>query len=214
MQQELTPHIMSSRVAELVGLPTPQNDSGVSVENAIRERRSIREYGPRALTLPQIGQLLWAAQGITERTEYLRAAPSAGALYPLEIYVAAGDIDDLSVGMYHYLPQSHQLVLTGGDDRRSALSRAACQQWWMRLAPAMILISAVYKRTMGRYGQRAMRYVHMEAGHAAENILLQAVALGLATVVVGAFDDAAIQRIAGISEKPLYLMPVGYPPVE
>lgn len=214
MQQQVTPHILSPRDAGFIELPAPLTESEVSVEKAVRERRSLREFGPAALTLPQIGQLLWAGQGITEQADFLRAAPSAGALYPLEIYVAAGNIDGLAAGMYHYLPQSHQLVMSGGDDRRGALSRAALQQGWMRSAPAMILVSAVYRRTMAKYGQRAMRYVHMEAGHVAQNIFLQAVALNLGTVVVGAFDDAAIQRIAGISEKPLYLMPVGQPPLE
>jgi len=185
-------------------LPPPDPEGGMSLTQALARRRSRREYGMRDLTEDELSQLLWAAQGITDSRGF-RTAPSAGATYPLETYVATVR------GLFHYRPQGHRLVRIGEDDLRSALAGAALQQRWVREAPAVFIFSAVRERTSRRYGQRAERYIHMEAGHAAQNLLLQAVALGLAAVPVGAFYDDQVAEILGLpqDEAPLYLIPVG-----
>jgi SagB-type dehydrogenase family enzyme len=188
-----------------LGLPTPVTDGQMSVEAALAQRRSVREYEAGPLTAAELGQLLWAAQGITDERGY-RAAPSAGALYPLELYVATAE------GLFHYAPGRHSLTLAREGDARPALHRAALRQEPVAQAPAVFVIVAVYERTAVKYGsERTPRYVHLEAGHAAQNLLLQAAALGLGAVPIGAFDDAGIQRAMGLpaEEQPLYLIPVG-----
>jgi len=188
-------------------LPEPSRKGRISLEEAIAARRSLREYAPDALTLEQISQLLWAAQGITSR-EGDRAAPSAGALFPLEIYVVLPD------AVHHYEPVKHRLARHLQGDLRGALHDAALSQDCVRDAPALFVIAGVHARTASRYGkERARRYVAMEAGHAAENLLLEAVALGLGGVPVGAFDDARVARVLALPEgtDPLYLVPVGRP---
>ncbi len=191
---------------EVIVLPAPRQQGSLSLEEALAGRRSIREYGPRPLTWEEIGQLLWAAQGITSPQGF-RTAPSAGALYPLEVYVV------LPEGVYHYLPQAHQLRRTAAGDHRGALGNAAVRQRPVYEAPAVFVIAGVYQRTAAKYGQRAERYVHLEAGHAAQNLLLQAVALGLGAVPIGAFHDDQVRAVLGLSanETPLYLIPVGAP---
>jgi len=188
-------------------LPTPAVSGDVSLEAALAGRRSVREFSDRPLAAAELGQLLWAAQGITDPRGY-RTAPSAGALYPLEIYVATAG------GLYHYQPARHALAVVGGSDVRQALYEAALRQEAVSRAPAVFVIAAVYERTAVKYGaERSPRYVHLEAGHAAQNVLLQAVALGLGAVPIGAFDDGAIQEAMGLpaEEQPLYLIPVGRP---
>jgi len=188
-------------------LPTPAVSGDVSLEAVLAGRRSVREFSDRPLAAAELGQLLWAAQGITDPRGY-RTAPSAGALYPLEIYVATAG------GLYHYVPARHALVVVGGSDVRQALVEAALRQEAVSQAPAVFVIAAVYERTAAKYGaERSPRYVHLEAGHAAQNILLQAVTLGLGAVPIGAFDDEAIQEAMGLpaEEQPLYLIPVGRP---
>lgn len=191
---------------EVITLPAPRQQGPLSLEEALARRRSVREYGPRPLTWEEIGQLLWAAQGITSPQGF-RTAPSAGALYPLEVYVV------LPEGVYHYLPQAHQLRRTAAGDRRAALGDAAVRQRPVYEAPAVFVIAGVYQRTAAKYGQRAERYVHLEAGHAAQNLLLQAVALDLGAVTIGAFYDDQVRAVLGLSadETPLYLIPVGAP---
>jgi SagB-type dehydrogenase family enzyme len=203
---------MASTVNQLWDLPAPTVSGPHSLERSLAERRSVREYGSVMLTRSQLGQLLWAAQGITERTG-LRTAPSAGALYPLELYVVAGDVVDLPPGVYHYQVGSHALALGAAGDRRADVGAAALGQEWVGLAPAIIVIAAVYGRTTANYGERGRRYVHMEVGHAAQNVCLQATALGLASVVIGAFSDRDIKRLSGRPprEEPLALLPVGRP---
>jgi len=197
--------------AERVKLPSPMLDSGTSIEKALLKRRSVREYGHEPLTLPEISQLLWAAQGVTERKEGLRAAPSAGALYPLEVYLVAGDVDGIEQGVYKYKPHGHELVKVVEGDKRMDIYRASLYQEPVKDAPALIVISAIYQRTTIKYGERGIRYVHMEVGHAAENVYLQAVALNLGTVVVGAFHDEDVRKALNMlkDETPLYVMPVG-----
>lgn len=191
-------------------LPAPVYQSNVSVEQALKQRRSIREYQPAALDLQQAAQLLWAAQGITSANGF-RTAPSAGMTYPLEIYLVVGNINKLQPGVYHYLPQSHTLELILDGDRRNQLTTAANNQSQIQRAPCDIVITANYKRTTAKYGSRGERYVHMEAGHAAQNIFLQAVSLKLGTVSMGGFTDSAVKMALHlpIEEVPLYIMPVG-----
>jgi SagB-type dehydrogenase family enzyme len=193
-----------------IQLPEPRYDGDMSVEHALRVRRSVRSYNVDPLKLSEISQILWSAQGITH-PRGLRTVPSAGALYPLELYVVAGNIKSLSPAIYRYKPDSHLLLMIISGDRRSELSRAALRQSAIRKAPAVLLICAVYERTTAKYGQRSMRYVHMEVGHVAQNACLQAIALGLNTVVIGAFRDAQVKMIANLAveEQPLYFVPVG-----
>jgi SagB-type dehydrogenase family enzyme len=194
-----------------VRLPEPRSTGEVTVESALRHRRSRRSYADEPLTLAEASQLLWAAQGVTDRADGGRTAPSAGALYPLEVYLAAGEVTGLEAGIYRYRPASHTLTRVAAGDRRDAIAGAAGRQGWVRRAPAVIVIAAVPRRTAVKYGSRAERYVHMEVGAAAENVYLQAEALGLATVFVGAFDDRALHAAAhlGDGEEPLAVLPVG-----
>jgi SagB-type dehydrogenase family enzyme len=198
-----------------IQLPEPRYDSDVSVddvsvEHALQMRRSVRSYKNDPLNISEISQILWSAQGITHPRGF-RTAPSAGALYPLELCVVAGNIKNLSAAIYRYRPDDHLLVKIVSGDRRSELSRAALQQSSIRKAPAVLLFCAVYERTTGKYGQRGLRYVHMEVGHAAQNACLQAIALGLNTAVIGAFSDKGVKVIAHLpaDEQPLYFVPVG-----
>jgi SagB-type dehydrogenase family enzyme len=187
-------------------LPPPRLEGTASLEEALAARRSVRDYADKTLTWEEIGQLLWSMQGVT-RNWGGRTAPSAGALYPLETYVVTAE------GLYHYQPAGHQVTATPRLGLRQALWEAGLKQDYIRLAPAVFAIAAVYKRTSGKYGERAARYVHLEAGHAAENLLLQAVALGLGGVVIGAFYDDKVQAALDLpgDQEPLYLIPVGHP---
>ena len=158
---------------EAVKLPAPQFDSGTSIEKSLFERRSVRQYRDKDLTLGELSQLLWAAQGVTSPRGY-RTAPSAGALYPLEIYIAAGKVGDLAPGIYKYEPDGHKLVKTCDGDRRRDLWGAALEQSPIKNAPVVLVFCAIYERTTRKYGERGIRYVHMEVGHAAQNVCLQA----------------------------------------
>ena len=193
-----------------IKLPDPVYQSQMSVEEAIKTRRSIRTYEKAPLSLQHLSQMLWAAQGITSAGGY-RTAPSAGALYPLELYVVAGEVEGLTPGVYRYHPQGHKITLKIEDDPRIALARASVMQNWMAKAPAILVITAFYSRTAVKYGSRAKRYVHMEVGHAAQNIYLQATSLNLGTVMVGAFMDTAVKEILSLkkAEAPLAIMPIG-----
>jgi len=196
----------------VISLPEIKTDGRISLEKALHHRRSVRRYHDTALNLSVISQLLWAAQGITN-PRGLRTTPSAGALYPLEIYLIAGKVDELPTGIYKYLIQDHELLMTAAVNGRSALTRAGLGQRSLKSAPAVLIVCAVYERVTIKYGERGIRYIHMEAGHAAQNIGLQAVALGLSTVVIGAFHDSEVKRVVGTAEDehPLYLIPVGRP---
>jgi len=193
-----------------IPLPEPRLEGPLSLEETLDARRSVRDYAPEPLSLAEAGQLLWAAQGVTD-PRGLRTSPSAGALYPLEIYLATGQVEDLDVGVFRYQPANHSLVQVAYDDRRERLARAALGQAFVRRAPAVLAITAVPERTTRRYGYRGHRYVYMEAGHASENIYLQCVSLGLGTVAVGAFDDDDVAAILALpkGEVALYLMPLG-----
>ena len=196
----------------MVSLPEPVLDGAVSLERAIAGRRSVRSYSSEALSLAELSQLLWAAQGITGGDKRHRSAPSAGALHPLEVYVVAANITDLASGVYHYLPADHALELVVVGDQRAAVCAAALNQQALSKAPAVLSIAAVYSRTSAKYGDRASRYVPMDAGHAAQNVLLQAVALGLGAVPMGAFNDEQLKSALKLDSdvEPLYLIPVGH----
>jgi SagB-type dehydrogenase family enzyme len=195
-------------------LPDPQLKGDVSLEHTIFMRRTIRSFDGRALSLGQVSQLLWSAQGITEKGGFKRAAPSGGALYPMDIYavVGAGCIEGMDPGVYHYNPEGHSISLGREEDARGDVARASLRQSWMAQAPLSLVITAEYSRITGKYGQRGMRYAMIEAGHIGQNIFLQAQAMGLAAGIVGAFDDEMLIRVMGIKEthEPLLVMPVGY----
>jgi len=190
-----------------VQLPQPAIKGRVSLEEAIAKRRSQRSFTSKRLNSEQIGQLLWAAQGITgKKLRVFRSAPSAGALYPMEIYALTGE------GFYHYIPEKHALEVLKETDLRKELSKVALSQSSVKQAVLSIVICAVYERVTSKYAERGKRYVLIEAGHIAQNIHLQAVALGLGSVPVGAFDDAAVKKILNLPQEhePLYIIPVGY----
>jgi SagB-type dehydrogenase family enzyme len=191
-------------------LPEPRYDSDISLEESLSRRRSTREYTNEPLTLEELSQLLWAAQGITHPSGY-RTAPSAGALYPLEVYVASGNVRGLAPGIYRYDAGEHQLVRVIEGDRRRQLANAALRQSSVREGAIVIVLTAVYERTTVKYGDRGIRYVHIEVGHTAQNLCLEVAALGLGAVTIGAFYDEQVTRILELpdGEQPLYLIPVG-----
>jgi len=193
-----------------VKLPAPKLDGEKSLEQCLLERRSIREYADLPLTLEEVSQLLWAGQGVTSDWGG-RTAPSAGALYPLELYMVAGNVKTLGSGIYRYKPEGHELIRVLEGDDRIKLAEAALSQDCVREAAINIVISAVYERTTGKYGERGETYVHMEAGHAAQNICLQATALNIGAVTVGAFYDSQVKEILHVTddEMPLYIISIG-----
>jgi len=191
-----------------IRLSEPIKVGKVSVEEAIQKRRSQRNFVSQDLDWPEISQLLWATQGITAKKGSLafRSAPSAGALYPMEIYLLSKD------GLFHYLPNGHSLEVVGQDDLRGQLAQASLDQASVAQAPVNIVICAVYQRVTGKYGRRGIRFVHIEAGHVAQNIHLQAVAMGLGSVPIGAFVDEEVKEVLSLpdDQEPIYIIPVGY----
>ena len=198
--------VTASPQIEEIALPAPRLRGEMSLEETLAARRSVRQFTEEELTLEEISQLLWAAQGITVDWGG-RTAPSAGALYPLEVYVATAE------GLYHYVPQRRKAIVESKADLHGELWRAGLSQNAIREAPAVFVITAVYARTAKKYGERAERYVKLEAGHAAQNLVLQAVALGLGGVPIGAFYDAQVQSVLSLpsDHEPLYLIPIGNP---
>lgn len=191
-----------------ISFPPPKTRGRATLEECIQARRSIRSYQEKKLTMEELGQLSWAAQGITERSGMLRAAPSAGALYPLEIYLVSSE------GLFHYLPKNHQLERLTSKDLRNALCEASLRQQCIREAPVTLVIAAVFHRTARKYGEkRSWRYIDIEVGHAAQNVDLQAVALNLGTVNVGAFHDKEVRECLNLPEdhEPRLLIPIGHP---
>ena len=199
--------------AEVLRLPAPAVKGAVSVEEALKSRRTVRRFAQRALDLKQVSQLLWATDGESE-PRGLRTAPSAGATYPLEIYLVVGErgVRDLAPGVYRYLPQDHGLELHTKGEARPQVARASLHQVWMAEAPVMVVFAAQYRRCTNRYGQRGIMYTHMEVGHAAQNLFLQAEALGLGAGIVGAFEDRTMSQVLKLpaDHEPLLIMPVGY----
>jgi len=193
-----------------IKLPKPQYDSNVSIEETLLKRRSIRSYKSEPLAIAEISQLLWSAQGVTNRKGF-RTAPSAGALYPLEVYIAAGNVTDLDAGIYKYYPHRHEIVNTVKGNKRSELCRAGLGQSSIKNAPAVMVFCAVFERVTGSYGKRGIQYVHMEVGHAIQNVCLQAISLGLGSVIIGAFNDYDVKEVMNfeLDEHPLLILPVG-----
>jgi SagB-type dehydrogenase family enzyme len=188
-----------------IPLPRPLFKGRISVEEALARRRSVREFTSEELSLQEVSQLLWATQGVTD-PEGLRTAPSAGALYPLEIDIALPD------GVFQYEPQSHSLIGLADHDRRPALAVAAMDQTVVATAPATFVLAAVFSRTTAKYGREdGPRFVQFEIGHAAQNLLLQAVALGLGAVAIGAFEEEPTRKALSLTRghRPLYLVSVG-----
>lgn len=196
----------------ILSLPKTGPGPALALEQLLARRRSVRDYTREPLTLAQAAALLRAAAGITAPPQ-LRTAPSAGALYPLQLYLVAGEVNDIAPGIYRHHPEQDALTLQAGGDRRDDLANAALGQSWLALAPLTLVFTASYSRTTWKYRQRGIRYVHIEVGHAAQNALLMAVALDLGAAVVGAFDDARLASLLGLSEEesPLYLLPAGHP---
>jgi SagB-type dehydrogenase family enzyme len=198
---------METNMPQMTLLPTPFMDRGHSLEQTLRDRRSVRDFTDEPLSMDEISQLLWAAQGITDPRGY-RTAPSAGALYPIELYIVTAG------GVFHYDPQDHSLTLVKDGDLREDLCKAALNQEAVSEAPVIFIFTAVYERVAVKYGSdRTPRYVHLEVGHAAQNVLLQAVSLDLGAVPIGAFYDDQVQSILDLpsDHEPLYLIPVGRP---
>ena len=197
-----------AQAAGPISLPEPRLDGEMSVEQALHDRRSRRSYEPDGLTLEQVGQVLWAAQGKSGR---IRTAPSAGALYPIELYLVVGLVEDLEPAVYRYRPADHALEAVLHGDLRAPLRDAALGQAWVGSAPAALVVAGVVARTAAKYGARAERYVMIEAGAVAENVYLQCESLGLSTVVVGAFRDAAVGDVLELAdgEAPYVIMPIG-----
>ena len=201
---------VTTRSGDTISLPTPRQDSGFPLERALHDRRSVREFGKNALTQDEVSQLLWAGQGVTSR-DGLRTAPSAGALYPLELYLVAGNLENFDPGIYKYVSAGHKLMKIITGDQRHKLALAAHGQDSVADAAAVLVFTAVERRTTRKYGSRGVRYIHIEVGHASQNVFLEATALGLGAVVVGAFEDDAVAILLQLpdGETPLYLMPLG-----
>ena len=195
-------------------LSNPSFDGPISLEKAIKGRRTVRSFSSTKMTEPQCSQLLWAAQGITEDRGYKRSAPSAGALYPMDVYAAVGKdaVNGVEEGVYHYNPTDHVVTRILKQDIRKDVARASLEQMWMAHAPMIIVITSEYSRIIVKYRERGIAYAIMEAGHISQNIFLQSVALGLSAGIVGAFQEEKIIQCMGIPRQhiPLIIMPIGY----
>lgn len=195
-----------ARFTTEIALPPPDTRGSMTLDDAIGRRRSVRAFRDDPLPVDVIGQLLWAAQGITDASGK-RAAPSAGALYPLELYVVMPD------RVLHYLPAGHRVEVRIGGDHRPALQQAALDQAAVGTAPVVFVVAAVPARTRVKYGDQAASFIDREAGHATENLLLEATSRGLGAVPIGGIDPAAVasELALPLDEVVLGLVPVGYP---
>jgi len=193
--------------SQLIKLPLPDKKGKLSLEEALNRRHSVRKYQPGPLELRQVSQILWAACGTNIWGSL--TSPSAGALYPLTVYLIAGEVKDLAKGLYKYNPGQHSLTAVSLGEFRPDIARAALNQSCLSDASAVIVICADYHKTSSRYGQRGHRYVEIEVGHLGQNIYLQAQSLGLGTVAVGAFNDEKLKAVLKVKEDPLYIMPLG-----
>ena len=211
MNQDIHEHI--------VQLPQPRSDSDYSIEEVMLKRRTHRNFVKSTISMEDLSQVLWAAYGITKTDNSreifrggFRTAPSAGATFPLEVYAIVGKVKGIDSGVYRYISDGHKLVPEINEDIRSELAQAALNQEMIADAPASLFFSAVFERTTQRYGDRGReRYVCMEIGHVAQNVYLQAEALGLGTCAIGAFNDDKVARVMQLpdEEEPLYIMPIG-----
>ncbi len=198
-------------MTDTINLPDPKKTSDNSLEELIKDRRSERSFSQDALEVEEVSQLLWSAQGITEEVNNLRAAPSAGALYPLDVYVVVSNCRGLDPGVYKYLPEKHSLKPVRTGDFSRPLAESALSQMFVAEAPLNLVISGDYSITKNRYGDRGEQYVHIEVGHVSQNIFLQAESLGLGTVPIGAFDEGDVMDILDLdsNKTPFYIMPIG-----
>lgn len=193
-------------------LPRPKTGGKLSFEEVVKNRRSIRNFSPRSVSLQHISQILWAAQGTTVEDGSGRACPSAGALYPVEMYVEVREVKELERGIYHYDVFQHSLEPVRRGDYSQNLTEACLTQLFVGQAPVVFIIGVEYSRVTWKYGERGVRYVNVEVGHCGQNICLQATALGLASVPVGAFWDRQVQEAMCMPQdiEPVYVIPVGY----
>jgi SagB-type dehydrogenase family enzyme len=195
-------------------LPPPSVNGTVSLEQAINQRRTVRKFASRPLEVHQVSQLLWSAQGITEENGFKRAAPSAGALYPMDIYVVVGhnSVAQMEAGIYQYDPKGHVLSLVVKSDLREVVARAAFSQMWIARAPLSMVVTAEFKRVTVKYKKRGVIYAVIEAGHMGQNLFLQAEALGLKAGIVGAFHEKKLIEALKLSagHNPVLIMPMGY----
>ena len=199
-----------------LALPAPETQGGVPLWDAIRERRSCRDFGQTPLSLPALSQLLWATQGITAKAQgfEFRAAPSAGALYPVETYLAVLNVDGLEPGIYHYVVRRHELEPMWKGDCRADIAAALLDQHFIAESTVVFLWTAVFQRSKWKYKQRAYRYVYLDAGQIAQNLALAAVALGLGSCQVGALYDDEVNSILGVDGKEesiVYTTAIGTP---
>jgi len=198
----------------VMGLNPPVQDGNMSLEKAIKQRRTVRSFGNKPISKQQFSQILWSAQGITEDRGFKRASPSGGALYPADVYAVVGKncIEDFFAGVYHYQPKHHSVTKVAEGDWRRDLAIASLSQMWMARAPVLFVVTAEYHRITCKYGDRGIRYALMEIGHISQNIFLQCQTLGLTAGIVGAFNDGEVARLAGVhkNHEPLIILPVGY----
>lgn len=210
---EEPPHYKVYPNTTKIKLPKPEH-KGITVEEALKQRRSVRDYSAKPISKAQLSQLLFAAQGTTEKLhgKALRTAPSAGALYPFEVYIIANNVQDLPRGIYHYSVLDHTLELIKSGDFRNQIIDAGLGQQALADAGVTFILSAIFDRVRCKYGERGCRYVYIEAGHISQNIYLQAVSLGLGSVCIGAFSDEKVNKLIdadGWKEAVIYLHPVG-----
>ncbi len=193
---------------EQIYLPSPEHE-GKSFEEILNERRSERNFTDESLSKYELSQLLWAGRGVTDEERGFKTAPSAGATYPLDILVDVRNVRDLSPGIYRYDPYEHRLDMKKHGSERDAIYQASLNQESIKTAPVLFIMIGTYERITPRYGERGVRYTHIEAGHISQNIYLQATSMELGTVAIGAFEDETIKEILGTDAEPIYLMPVG-----
>ena len=210
----ITPFIAYTLSEEEIKLPLPKLEGKISVEEALAGRRSRRAFKDNSLTIEQVSQLLWSAQGITDERRGYRTAPSAARTYPLDIYLVVGEdkVEDLEVGVYHYNPLQHSLTIILEEDRRREISQACLDKNQIENAPVSLIITAEFSRLTDRLGEHRINFVYMEAGHVAQNIYLQVESLGLATVSMGGIREKDISQALNLPDQhiPLYVMPVGH----
>ncbi len=201
--------ILAALMAGVIPLPSPFYEGTVSVEQAIFERRSQRAFSDDELTKSQLSQLLFSAYGISDEEMGFHTVPSAGATFPMEIYAIVRSVEDIEAGIYRYIPSGHEMRLVRKGDFSDSLSVLCLSQPWVAAAQVNIVLCARFERTTNHYGQRGIRYVYQESGHIGQNVYLQAQALGLGAVAIGAFDDSGIEAILG--DVPIYIITVGKP---
>ena len=197
-------------------LSPPQTERGTPIWDVLQARRSVRHYDGADLSEQELSQLLWAAQGITRAGHGadFRTAPSAGALYPVETYLAVHAVDEIAAGIYHYAVETHALEQLQTGDFRLDVARAALDQEIAYRANVVFIWTAIFERSKWKYGQRAYRYVYLDAGHIAQNVALGAVALGLGSCQIAALYDGevnALLNVDGTSESTIYMTAVGRP---